>query len=217
MNIWRAGLSFVVMFVLVAPGVQAKYRHRHQGQQQSGKPGAFDYYLLSLSWSPEFCYEHPGSAECLNGHHGFIVHGLWPEFANGYPEDCSHAPGPSDPLGMIDIMPDPKLIQHEWETHGTCSGLNADDYFKLIRQAFTSIKIPAQFSNPKQTFSMAPSQVKQMFLQANDGLKSENIAVSCGNNYLTAVSVCLTRDLRPKACGAVRDCRANTIRIPPVR
>lgn len=37
--------------------------------------GAFDYYLLTLSWSPEFCLTHPSAAEC-SAHPGFILHGL---------------------------------------------------------------------------------------------------------------------------------------------
>jgi ribonuclease T2 len=43
------------------------------------------------------------------------------------------------------------------------------------------------------------------------------MAVSCGNNYLTAVSMCMSKDLKPMACQNLRDCRANVIRVPPVR
>jgi hypothetical protein len=87
--------------------------------QQSVTPGDFDYYRLTLSWSPEYCHSNPMSPECSGGHHfGFVVHGLWPEFRNGgYPEHCSNAPGPSDPASYLDIMPDLGLIQHEWSAH----------------------------------------------------------------------------------------------------
>ena len=43
-------------------------------------PGSFDYYLLTLSWAPEFCATHEGNApssECGPAWHlGFVVHGL---------------------------------------------------------------------------------------------------------------------------------------------
>lgn len=42
------------------------------------------------------------------------------------------------------------------------------------------------------------------------------MTVSCGNNYLTAVSLCLTKDLKPTSCQKVRDCRANVIRVPRI-
>lgn len=192
-------------------------RHRSQRESQTGQPGVFDYYVLALSWSPEFCYSHRDKPECQSGHHGFVVHGLWPQYTNGYPENCSTAAGLADPSKMADLMPDPSLVDHEWKTHGTCSGLDAEAYFKLLRQAFSQIHIPAKMAEPSQEFSITPSQVKDDFLQANRGLAREDITVSCGNNYLTAVSVCMTKSLEPKSCEAMRDCRANSIKVPPVR
>ena len=145
--------------------------------QQIGTPGAFDHYLLTLSWSPEYCYSNPMSAQCAGHHFGFVVHGLWPEFQNGgYPEHCSNAPGPSNPSSYLDIMPDPELIQHEWSMHGTCSGLNADSYFSALRRAFTSINIPRQFSMPTKQQKVSAMQIKEAFEQANPALKDAGIA-----------------------------------------
>ena len=187
--------------------------------QQTGTPGVFDYYLLTLSWSPEYCHSNPMSTQCGGGHHfGFVVHGLWPEFQNGgYPEHCSNAPGPSNPASYLDIMPDLGLIQHEWTTHGTCSGLNADSYFSLIRQAFTSIKIPKQFSMPGTQQTESAMQIKAAFEQANPTLKDADIQISCAGTYLKAVEICLTKSLAAMACPASRSCNAPAIRVPPVR
>ena len=41
---------------------------------------SFDYYLLNLSWSPEFCYSHQSAPECGKGA-TFVLHGLWPQNA----------------------------------------------------------------------------------------------------------------------------------------
>ena len=205
-----------MLVVLIAITAAAQPR-RHRTEHQNSQPGVFDYYLFTLSWSPEFCHSHADKPECQTGHHGFVVHGLWPQFVDGYPENCSDQPGLSDPSSMMDLMPDPHLVEHEWTTHGTCSGLDADHYFKLIRQAFASIKIPARLAAPSQSFSMTPAEVKQEFLHSNSGLSIDDLTVSCGNNYLTAVSICMTKNLQPTACQNLRDCRANTIRIPPVR
>ncbi len=205
---------FLLSFLLGAVEVQAGREQRRQGNSQ---PGVFDYYVFALSWSPEFCYSHRDKPECQSGHHGFVVHGLWPQFVNGYPENCSNESGLADPSSVSDIMPDAGLVAHEWSTHGTCSGLDAEHYFKLIRQAFTSIKIPARFAAPAQSFSITPAEIKEDFLQANPNLRAEDLTVSCGNNYLTAVSVCMTKTLEPTACQSLRDCGANTVRVPPVR
>jgi ribonuclease T2 len=52
--------------------------------QHKGQPGKFDFYLLNLSWAPEFCSIQGTSPECTGAvHYGFIVHGLWPQNNDG--------------------------------------------------------------------------------------------------------------------------------------
>jgi len=64
--------SGVLCFLLlVSPLAEAKKKHR--------KPPEFDYYLLSLSWAPNFCASHPSdhSSECALGNHtAFVLHEL---------------------------------------------------------------------------------------------------------------------------------------------
>ena len=175
----------------------------------------FDYYLLNLSWSPEYCHSHPTATECAQ-HPAFVLHGLWPQNLNGtYPQNCSNAPGPSDPAKFSDIYPDPGLLEHEWKTHGTCSGLAPDAFFTLARTAFHSVAIPPKLTQLTHQISMPPSQILGLFTTANPSITNSNLALSCGNNYLTAVEVCLDKTLHPTACGPIRSCRANTVRIPP--
>jgi ribonuclease T2 len=197
---------------LVAP---SKHQRNKRGEQ--AQPGVFDYYVLALSWSPEFCHSHPSNPECRTGHFGFVLHGLWPQYVNGYPEHCSTQPGLSNPASMTDIMPDASLVEHEWSLHGTCSGLDPEPYFRLVRQAYDAVKIPPRLSSPTQMFSISPQELKEEFVAANSKLRAEDLTVSCGNNYLTGVSVCLSKQLQPRACEALRDCRANSIRVAPVR
>ena len=201
---------FLTGFVLVV----AAFSQRHRSPPPSqGQPGVFDYYLLTLSWSPEFCHSHPDQPECTSGHHGFVVHGLWPQYTDGYPEHCSTTAGLSNPGEMADIMPDAGLVAHEWSTHGTCSGLDAESYFRLLRQAFTAVKIPDGFANARINSSIAPDEVKREFVQANPNWSAQDMTVSCGNNSLTAVSLCLSKELKPIACQNLRDCLASVMRV----
>jgi ribonuclease T2 len=176
---------------------------------------SFDYYLLNLSWSPEFCATHPGNPECSQ-HLTFVLHGFWPQDTNGgYPEDCSNTPGPSDPEQYSDIYPDRGLLEHEWKAHGTCSGLAPDAFFHLARQAVHSVAIPAQLASIHQQLSMPPNEILGLFTKANPNIPASSLALSCGNNYLTAIEVCLSKSLQPVDCGPIHSCRANTVRIPP--
>jgi ribonuclease T2 len=179
----------------------------------AGQP--FDYYLLNLSWSPEFCFSHPGAAECAE-HRAFTLHGLWPQNNTGpYIENCSTAPGPQDPSDFSDIYPDAGLLRHEWKTHGTCSGLAPDAFFKLARRAVQSVAIPTELTSLDHQISLPPNQILDLFSKSNPEIPRESLALSCGNNYLTAIEVCMSKTLKPIACGPIRSCRANTVRIPP--
>ena len=182
--------------------------------QSTQTPQNFDYYLLNISWSPEFCHSHPSDIQCAR-HSTFVLHGLWPQNADGtYPQNCSTASGPSDPSQYSDIYPDVGLLQHEWKTHGTCSGLSPDAFFTAARQAFQSVTVPPTLADLNHQISMPPANILSLVSQSNPNLTSQNLALSCGNNYLTAVEVCLDKTLRPTPCGPIRSCRANTVKIP---
>lgn len=188
---------------------------RHGRAQTDASPGVFDFYLLTLSWSPEFCLTHPQATECA-AHPGFVLHGLWPQNNDGsYPEDCSNAPGPSDPQAYSDIFPDVHLLEHEWTTHGTCSGLGPDAYFSEARRAVRSVAVPQDLQRVSSELQITPQQILGDFAQANPGLSRDSFALSCGNNRLTAVEVCLTKDLKATSCSSVRSCRANVVKVTP--
>ena len=181
----------------------------------SGQP--YDFYLLNLSWSPEFCVTHPGSPECAT-HPGFVVHGLWPQNNDGsYPEHCGNRPGPTADQVWTGLMPTRSLALHEWQTHGTCTPYDADSYFGLVRKAYGEVKIPAAFTNTIQQTTEPPAAVIDAFSRINLGFPAGSIALSCGNNYLTAIEVCFDKNLAPTVCQGIRTCRANVVKITPQR
>jgi ribonuclease T2 len=109
---------------------------------------------------------------------------------------------------------DPTLLQHEWQTHGTCSGLAPDAFFALARSAEQSIHIPNELSQLSQLSTLTPAQLITLFTQSNPAIPASSIAISCGNNYLAAVEVCMDKTLKPERCPAVKTCGGNQIRIP---
>jgi ribonuclease T2 len=190
-------------------------RSRGERTRADNTPGHFDFYLLNLSWSPEFCLTHSQAAECA-AHSGFVLHGLWPQNNDGsYPEHCSDAPGPSNERAYRDILPDQRLLEHEWQTHGTCSGLTPDAYFAEARQAKASVAIPSGLQKVFGELQLTPDSILSEFAAANPGLSRDSFALSCGNNRLTAFEVCMTKDLKAASCNRVRSCRANVVKVTP--
>jgi len=198
-----------------APEPVPRPRPATHAAAQPSAPQNFDYYLLNLSWSPEFCHSHPNATECAQ-HAAFVLHGLWPQNNDGtYPQNCSTEPGPRNPANYHDIYADPGLLRHEWRTHGTCSGLSPDAFFTLAQSAFHSVTIPSTLAQLDHQISMPPGQILDLFTKANPSIPRSSLALSCGNNYLTAIEVCLNKSALPTACGPIHSCRANTVRITP--
>lgn len=177
-------------------------------------PGQFDYYVLSLSWSPTWCGGKAGKTEGQQcggpRRYGFVVHGLWPQYSKGgFPAQCA-APQPLPPQvvdDMLPLMPSRKLIQHEWSRHGTCDGSEPAAYFDRTRQAYERLRIPKPFQQPDLPQSMTVEQVEKLFVAANPGLDRKGVAVVCRGGQAAEVRVCLDRDLNFRAC--TKDVRAR--------
>ena len=198
-------------------------------KDQTSSLHRFDYYVLALSWSPSFCARArertPARApqpQCAGRPFAFVVHGLWPQYEHGYPSYCQRpAPRIARTIidGMLDLMPSPNLVIHQWRRHGTCSGLDAQDYFTAVRKARAAVTIPTDYRALSAPVTVTPASVADAFIQANPGLSQSAIAVSCDKTRLTEVRVCLTRDFTFRACTGItrRACRRDKVAMPAVR
>jgi len=184
-------------------------------------PGDFDFYVLSLSWSPSYCENaaRPDPTQCDAGGKGFVVHGLWPQFENGYPEYCVETTRlPRSILaGIADLM-SPGLAQYEWEKHGVCAGLRPEMYFELVRRAYQAVDIPDEYEPLREDTEAGPIELEQDFIVANPGLSGRGIAVSCNRAGAVEVRICLTKRLDFRRCAEVDAdaCRQRTITLPAV-
>ena len=190
------------------------------------EPGDFDYYILSLSWSPNWCALEGaarGAPECEEGEDlGWILHGLWPQYEDGgWPSRCAaRVPDATrrQTAAMADIMGSDGLAWHEWQVHGTCSGLPAGEYFNLAREAYEAVALPDVFERLPRKVSLPASLVEEAFLRADPELDAGAITVTCDEGHIQEARLCLTRDLEPRACGegARRDCTLSDAVMEPI-
>lgn len=188
--------------------------------------GDFDYYILALSWSPTWCAlegDARDAEQCdPERDFGWVLHGLWPQHAVGYPQDCSTAardPGRRDSQAMADVMGSAGLAWYQWKKHGRCSGLSGTGYYRLSRQAFDNIARPEVLDRLSEPVTLPPAVVEEAFLEANPGLTRRAITVTCEDGRIDEVRICLTRDLTPRDCGTdvARDCALPSALLDPVR
>ena len=200
-------------------------RDRQRSRVAAEAPGDFDYYVLTLSWSPSYCEEEGDrrkSEQCDGGRpYGFVAHGLWPQHEKGWPEVCAvRARVPDRTVDkLLPIMPAKGLIYHQWKKHGTCSGLGPRDYFDTTKAAYDSIVIPKELKALDRALNIDPRVIEAAFIEVNPEIDEDEIVIWCGRNRLREVRICLDKALNPRRCGddVHRECRARSIRMPPVR
>jgi len=190
------------------------------------RAGWFDYYVLSLGWSPSWCRatgDSRDAGQCdAGGKTDFIVHGLWPQYERGWPQDCAsddRDPSRRDSQAMADLMGSGGLAWYQWKKHGRCSGLSAAGYFAATREAATRARIPGVFDGLSRDITLPPSVIEDAFIEANPALTRDGITVTCRSEALQEVRICLTRDLQPRDCApdARRDCSRRSVLMEKVR
>jgi len=210
--------SFIFIFAIVALA---------QDRRQN-TPGQFDFYVLALSWSPSFCDSAKERApngrpdpQCSGRPFAFIVHGLWPQYEQGFPSYCQVPAQKLDHSTVgsaLDVMPSPRLVFHEWDRHGTCSGLTPHAYFEAIHKARAAVKIPPEYLAPSEALSVSPDDVASAFVKANPGLPRTALAVACDATRLTEVRLCMAKDFSFHDCADVAShaCKRDKIAMPAV-
>ncbi|MEX3017831.1 ribonuclease T2 family protein [Gymnodinialimonas hymeniacidonis] len=192
-----------------------------------GEPaGEFDYYVLALSWTPTWCAiegDDRDSPQCDAGQgYGFTLHGLWPQYEEGWPSYCPTAmrnPSRGMTGEMVDIMGSSGLAWHQWNKHGVCTGLEAADYYALSRVAYESVTRPDLLRRLDQEVRLPVAVIEEAFLEENPQLEADMLTVTCRANRIQEVRICLTRELEPRTCGAdvIRDCTSPDALFSPMR
>lgn len=190
------------------------------------RSGEFDYYVLSLSWSPTWCAlegDARRSPQCEDdADFGWVMHGLWPQYDRGWPSYCpttERNPSRAMTRDMADIMGTPGLAWHQWNKHGVCSGLSATDYYAVSREAYGTINRPEIFRQLDKAVKLPAAVVEEAFLKANPQLDPDMITITCKQGRIQEARICLSRSLEPVTCGrdVVRDCTATDALFAPIR
>ena len=188
------------------------------------RAGEFDYYVMSLSWSPTWCAlegERRGSPQC-DKEFGWILHGLWPQFEAGWPSYCNtreRNPSRRDTSEMSNLFGSSGSAWHQWNKHGRCSGLSSSDYYALSREAYSRLKRPALFRQLERSVRLPAKVIEEAFLEANPGMDADQITITCKAGRIQEARICLTRDLKLRSCAqdARRDCAMQDALFDPIK
>ena len=189
------------------------------------RTGDFDYYVLSLSWSPNWCAlegNAKDSPQCEDDKdYGWVLHGLWPQFEQGWPSYCpttERNPSRRMTNDMTDIMGTSGLAWHQWNKHGTCAGVSATQYYDLSREAYNSVTRPPLFRKLPRAVSVPAKIIEEAVLKSNPQLAANGVTITCRAGMIQEVRICLNDDLSPRKCGhdVIRDCSMTDAELLPI-
>ncbi|MFN4100719.1 MAG: ribonuclease T2 family protein [Pararhodobacter sp.] len=192
------------------------------------RAGAFDSYLLALSWTPAYCAadgDDRDDPRCQEGSGlGWGLHGLWPQHDDGnWPQYCPSArrdPSRAETAAQAALFGTSGAAWHQWNKHGRCTGLSAEDYYRLTAEALARVALPEVFAGVTRALRVDPEVVEAAFIEANPGLTPARMVTRCPNGELVEVRLCLTRALEPVDCAPAlqrRECRLEAATLLPLR
>ena len=199
------GAAALLFAVASGSALARQHSHKHATGDAGSPDGSYDYYVMALSWSPTFCRTHPDEEEqCGHKGYGFVLHGLWPKYEGGNgPQRCASDAEPDrrTVAQALAFMPSRRLVNHEWRTHGTCSGLEPAAYFQLADRAFASLQVPTELKAPRRDLRTTAAELRGALKRANPALRDDMLSLHCSQGELVEVRVCLDKDLALRRCG----------------
>eukprot|EP00808_Paulinella_micropora_P001092 g16973.t1 len=188
-----------------------------------GVAGVFDYYVFQQEWQASYCVKDSGAQGCLMPttymQNNFTVHGLWPQYHNEtdghwWPQCCPSVFGADLAQSTVDALWSPlhwywpdvnaqpwpnynksSFWDHEWQKHGTCSGLNQVDYMHAAMAVEDSFPVPRDIiANAGK--SLDRSVIDKYYNKGRPCTPKKDcpVALGCsGGKFLLSVSSCWSK------------------------
>ena len=169
-------------------------------------------YTLALSWSPEFCKPREGqrahAVQCSGDHgrFGLVVHGLWPDGGQSWPQWCEAGGklAPADVRGAMCMMPSASLIARQWAKHGSCMTKRPSTYLKVTGILWESLRLP-DYDRLSRERGLAAGRIREAFVEANPGWQADAISVKLNERgWLEELRLCYSAHFRPTRCPSGR-------------
>ena len=163
-------------------------------------------FILAASWHPAFCELRPRARDCQDGGtaaSGFSLHGLWPQPRGreycGVPARIRAADEAGEWRNLPEIalssqthaalaqaMPGvvSGLDRHEWWTHGTCYGTDAETYFRdalALLGALNASDVGRLF-NSSMGDEVSADEIRAAFDQAFGRGSGRRVLVDCASD-----------------------------------
>ena len=181
-----------------------------------------------LSWSPYHCSTTSKDEgwdyrfQCKQNQFGFVVHGLWPQAADArsvreQPRNCrqGEALPPALVRANLCTVPGAALMQHEWQSHGTCGWQEPQAYFAKIQELAQRYKLSAM---RLPAGPVSAGDVRKAVMASNPALlRPQHVGIRIKRGSLQEAYICLDLKFAPTACGGRQIPDHVRMDVEPVR
>lgn len=194
------------------------------GQACSLEPKQQDSHILALTWQNTFCSYNSKKPACQLGqqHKQFTLHGLWPNSTlcgqnYNYCGEIKQRPNslcqyPALSLSVNTrqklerVMPSSKaggcLQRHEYWKHGTCSGLDAENYIELsshLAKQMNRSRFVKSFINSQIGQRVDKKHFMRVFEQSFGKGSSRRLSLYCKQDNLLEIRLSLPANISATA------------------
>jgi ribonuclease T2 len=169
-------------------------------------------YTLALTWSPEFCRGREASRrdarQCSGrtGRFGMVVHGLWPESRQSWPQWCPSRSSLTAQAARpnLCLSPSEALVANQWAKHGSCMVRRPETYFRVTRILWNGLRIP-DFDRISREGGLTAGTIRTRFVDANPGWRTEAVGVRLNKRgWLEEIRLCYDKRFMPVSCDQAR-------------
>ncbi|HSW11197.1 MAG TPA: hypothetical protein VLI06_00050 [Solimonas sp.] len=179
-------------------------------------------WVLSLTWTPEYCKANPGSKEpqCQEERY-FDLGGLLPRFVAGTEPECSKDGLDPELLSRAMLtLPNKEQLRRIWRKQGACSGLAAGEYLVQLDRAARRVSVPAIYREVRGKTATATTvtELKEAFIRDNEGLTPDAMVLRCRSRNLHELQFCIDADFAFQRCDVdLADACRDPVQLRPVR
>ncbi len=211
---FKTNLLKLLAFQIAALGIANSAFAEHES-------GVFDYYILALTWNSGWCEiegNRKNAPQCDQSR-DFTLHGLWPQYKEGWPEYCQSAranPSRAETRRQSGLYGTSGSAWHQWNKHGRCTDMNYQEYYARSKTLIDEFQTPRIFFEVNQALDVTPEVIESAIIEANPDLTADGISVICKNGFFTEARICLDRNFEPTSClgRAANDCSYSPTLLP---
>lgn len=176
----------------------------------------FEFYVFASEWRGSICSYNKCSLDSASNF--WNIHGLWPSDGSQGVNFCSEEKfDPSQLSGLESSVAkywsglysdDNGFHSHEWQKHGTCSGMDQETYFSTTIQLALHLDVYGTLSSAGITPGSKVA-CQDIAKALTDKYQVNSFTVSAQSGYLSQIELCVSKDLKATECPRRNICNGS--------